>query len=154
MNETLTIKTERVDDIPLLLVPMQRMGLASLLDAHFPMHGDREGLSLGTLATIWLTHLHAPADHRMNRVQPWAEQRRETVRGGSDASVPVRDLGRLADVWRHVSDDARWREVEQELTVQLVRVDDLHASRVCLDSTTSSRDRQPWRTSRWKDGCG
>ncbi len=36
----------------------------------------------------------------------------------------------LPDVWRHVSDDARWREVEQELTVQLVRVDDLHPA-VC-----------------------
>ncbi len=47
MNEALTIKTERVDDIPLLLAQMQRMGLVELLDKHFPTHGNRVGLSLG-----------------------------------------------------------------------------------------------------------
>ena len=107
MNELLTIRTERIDDIPLLLAQMQRMGIASLLDAHFPTHGNREGLSLGTVTTIWLTHLLSQADHRMNRVQPWAERRLETLRGCSDATLEVRDLGddRLADVLRYLSDD-------------------------------------------------
>jgi transposase len=140
MNETLTIRTERVDDIPLLLAQMQRMGIASLLDAHFPTHGNRQGLSLGTVTTIWLTHLLSQADHRMNRVQPWAERRLETLRGCSETQLEVRDLGddRLADVLRHLSDDARWREFEQELTGQLVRVYDLRSDCVRLDSTTAS----------------
>ncbi len=140
MNETLTIRTERVDDIPLLLAQMQRMGIASLLDAHFPTHGNRQGLSLGTVTTIWLTHVLSQADHRMNRVQPWAERRLETLRGCSETQLEVRDLGddRLADVLRHLSDDARWREFEQELTGQLVRVYDLRADCVRLDSTTAS----------------
>jgi transposase len=140
MNEALTITTERVDDFPLLLAQMQRMGLARLLDAHFPTHGNREGLSLGVVSMIWLTHIHAPADHRMNRVQPWAERRLETLRGCSDASLEVRDLGddRLADVLRHLSDDERWQAFEQELTGQLVRVYDLHVDCVRLDSTTAS----------------
>ena len=93
MNEALTIKTERVDDIPLLLAQMQRMGLVELLDRHFPTHGNRAGLSLGWVTALWLTHVHAPADHRMNRVQSWAEQRLETLRGCSDARLEVRDLG-------------------------------------------------------------
>src|SRR5947209_9686632 len=140
MNELLTIRTERIDDIPLLLAQMQRMGIASLLDAHFPTHGNREGLSLGLVTTIWLTHMLSEADHRMNRVQPWAERRLETLRGCSDATLEVRDLGddRLADVLRHLSDDARWRAFEQELTGQLVRVYDLHADCVRLGSTTAS----------------
>jgi transposase len=140
MNETLTIRTERVDDLPLLLAQMQRMGIARLLDAHFPTHGNREGLSLGTVTTIWLTHLHSQADHRMNRVQPWAERRLETLRGCSETQLEVRDLGddRLADVLRYQSDDARWREFEQELTGQLVRVYDLRSACVRLDSTTAS----------------
>ena len=101
MNEALTIKTEQVDDIPLLLAQMQRMGLVELLERHFPTHGNREGLSLGLVITLWLTYVHAPADHRMNRVQSWAEQRLETLRGCSDATLEVRDLSddRLADVW-------------------------------------------------------
>ncbi|HET8852375.1 MAG TPA: IS1634 family transposase [Ktedonobacteraceae bacterium] len=140
MNDPLTIRTERVDDIPLLLAQMQRMGLARLLDAHFPTHGNRQGLSLGVVTTIWLTHILSQADHRMNRVQPWAERRLETLRGCSDATLEVRDLGddRLADVLRHVSDDERWRAFEGELTGQLVRVYDLRADCVRLDSTTAS----------------
>jgi hypothetical protein len=52
MNETLTIRKERVDDLPLLLAQMQRMGIANLLDAHFPTHGNREGLSLGMMTSV------------------------------------------------------------------------------------------------------
>jgi len=140
MNEALTIKTERVDDIPLLLAQMQRMGLVELLDRHFPTHGNRVGLSLGWVSTLWLTHVLSQADHRMNHVQSWAEQRLETLRGCSDARLEVRDLSddRLADVLRDLSDDTRWREFEQELTGQLVRVYDLRPGSVRLDSTTAS----------------
>ena len=140
MKDPLTITTERVDDIPLLLAQMQRMDLARLLDAHFPTHGNREGLSLGMITTIWLTHILSQADHRMNRVQPWAERRLETLRSCSEASLEVRDLSddRLADVLRHVSDDERWRAFEGELTGQLVRVYDLQANCVRLDATTVS----------------
>lgn len=134
------ITTERVDDIPLLLAQMQRMGLARLLDAHFPTHGNRQGLSLGMVTTIWLTHILSQADHRMNRVQPWAEHRLETLRNCSEACLQVRDLSddRLADVLRHLSEDERWRAFEAELTGQLVRVYDLQADCVRLDSTTAS----------------
>src|SRR6266700_4784561 len=140
MNEPLTITTERVDDIALLLAQMQRMGITCLLDAHFPTHGNHQGLSLGMVSTIWLTHILSQADHRMNRVQPWAERRLETLRGCSDASLEVRDLAddRLANVLGHLSDDERWRAFEQDLTGHLVRVYDLHADCVRLDSTTAS----------------
>ena len=140
MNEPLTIRTERVDDIPLLLAQMERMGIANLLDAHFPTNGNREGLSLGKVTTIWLTHVLSQADHRINRVQPWAERRLETLRGCSDATLEVRDLGddRLADVLEYLSDDERWRAFEQELTGHLMRVYDLHTDCVRLDSTTAS----------------
>src|SRR6266536_104345 len=140
MNEPLTITTERVDDLPLLLAQMERMGIARLLDAHFPTNGNREGLSLGKVTTIWLTHVLSQSDHRMNRVQLWAERRLERMRGCSAASLQVRDLGddRLADIWWHLSDDANWRAFEQALTGHLVRVYDLRSDCVRLDSTTAS----------------
>jgi len=37
MTEELTIITERVDDTPLLLAYMERMGLPSLLDEYLPI---------------------------------------------------------------------------------------------------------------------
>src|SRR2546430_17724068 len=110
MNEPLTITTERVDDIALLLAQMQRMGIARLLDAHFPTHGNHQGLSLGMVTTIWLTHILSQADHRMNRVQAWAERRLETLRGCSDAELSVRDLAddRLGNALGHMTDDEGW----------------------------------------------
>src|SRR5215470_2497776 len=40
MHELPNILTERIDDIPLLIAQMQRMGLPTLLDTHFPTHGN------------------------------------------------------------------------------------------------------------------
>jgi len=54
MNDIQNIITERVDDIPLLLEQMQRMHLPTLMDHHFPTHGNWQGLSLGWVSTIWL----------------------------------------------------------------------------------------------------
>jgi hypothetical protein len=45
------------------------MKLAELLDKHFPTHGNRRGLSVGGMSTVWLAHILSQADHRMNRVQ-------------------------------------------------------------------------------------
>lgn len=101
MKESLSIETERVDDIPLLIAHMQRMKLAELLDKHFPTNGNREGLSLGWVSVIWLTHILSQADHRMNRVQEWATRRLETLQGCGGSFTP-HDLtdNRLADVLR------------------------------------------------------
>ena len=57
MTETLTILSERVDDIPLLLAQVARMGVQPLLDAPFPTHSNWQGLSLGWVTVIWLTHI-------------------------------------------------------------------------------------------------
>ena len=72
MAETLTIRSERVDDIPLLLAQLDRMGVQPLLDEHFPTHGNWVGLSLGWVTVLWLTHILSEADHRLNHVEPWA----------------------------------------------------------------------------------
>ena len=140
MKEALSIETERMDDIPLLITHRQRMKLAELLDKHIPTHGHRKGLSVGELSVVWLAHILSQADHRMNRVQEWVTRRLETVRGcGMDALCP-QDLtdDRLADVLRLLSDDVHWQAFEQELMGQLVRVYDLQAQCVRIDTTTAS----------------
>src|SRR2546427_152883 len=75
MNEIPNIITERVDDIPLLIEQMQRMGLPTLLDNHFPTHGNWTGLSLGWVSTIWLSSMLSRGDHRMVHVEPWVVTR-------------------------------------------------------------------------------
>src|SRR6266700_5545865 len=140
MNKTLSIETERVDDIPLLISHMQHMKLIELLDKHFATHGHRKGLSLGEVSVVWLAHILSQADHRMNRVQEWASRRLETVRGSGMSSLETRDMtdDRLADVLRILSDDTHWQAFEQELMAQLVRVYDVQAQCVRRDTTTAS----------------
>src|SRR5579862_6878160 len=90
MDTELTVLSERVDDIPLLLAQLERMGLGRLLNAHFPVHGNRSGLSLGLVASIWLTHILSEGDHRLNHVQAWvapAQIGRFYISGCSDRPV-------------------------------------------------------------------
>src|SRR5438270_7574700 len=79
MTEISTLLTERVDDIPLLLAEMERMGLPTLIDEGFPPHGNWSGLSPGWVATVWLAHVLSQGDHRLNHVRPWVEQRPTTL---------------------------------------------------------------------------
>jgi hypothetical protein len=140
MTENLTVTSERVDDIPLLLAHMQRMDLPMLLSCYFPSHGNRQGLSFGWTVTIWLADILSQADHRMNQVQPWAECHLETLRAGSGQDVQVLDLtdDRLAALLRTLSDDTCWANFERSLSGSLLRDYDLRPNRVRLDSTTAS----------------
>jgi transposase len=140
MTETLTVTSERVDDIPILLAHMTNMDLPTLLDTHFQPHGNWRGLSVGWVSALWLTHLLSEADHRLNHVQPWAQQRLETLQESTHQAVRALDVSddRLATVLDLLSDDARWQAFEAALNQRTLRVYDLHPQRVRLDSTTAS----------------
>ena len=127
MNEKPTIITERVDDIPLLLAQMDRMGLAEVLDAHFPTHGNWQGLSFGRVTTIWLSSILSRGDHRLVHVEPWVEQRQFTLSHITGEAVRAHDFSddRLEVVLRRLSDDTRWAAFESVLNQHLIRVYDL-----------------------------
>jgi len=128
MDKEVDIKNERVDDIPLLLAQMERMGIQPLLDSCFPTHGNWKGLSLGWVSTIWLAHILSLGDHRLNHVQGWAEKRLETLKGCTDQAVRALDFAddRLESVLDALSDDLRWQEFEAALNQRLIRVYDLN----------------------------
>jgi transposase len=140
MAEKLTMMTERVDDIPLLLAQLERMGVQPLLDESFPTHGHWVGLSLGWVTVIWLTHILSAANHRLNQVEPWAMQRLQTLRGATGQRVHPLDLSddRLAAVLEALRDDAHWQAFEGAWTQPWLRVYDLQPERVRLDATTAS----------------
>jgi transposase len=140
MNEIPTIITERVDDIPLLLAHMQRMGLPTLFDHHFPTHGNWHGLSLGWVSTIWLSSILSRGDHRMVHVEPWVSTRLITLGALTGQAVKRVDFtdDRLESVLRHLDHDERWQAFESALNHQTVRVYDLSTERVHVDSTSAS----------------
>jgi transposase len=140
MTEKLTVISERVDDIPLLVAQQKRMGVQPLLDEHFPTHGNWLGICLGWVAMVWLTHIISRADHRLNHVQPWAAKRLETLGGCTGQPVRALDFSddRLGDVLYALSDDERSDAFESGLNQRLLRVYDLSTEQIRLDSTTVS----------------
>ncbi len=140
MAETLTLVSERVDDIPVLLAQLNRMGLQPLLDEHFPTHGNWVGLSLGWVSVLWLTHILSEGDHRLNHVVPWAKQRLHTLQACTEQPIHPLDVSddRLATVLEALSHDTRWSAFEGALNQHTVRVYDLQPACVRLDSTTAN----------------
>jgi len=142
METSLNISNvERVDDVPVLLAQMQKMGTASLLDKFFPTHQNWKGLSLGDVASAWLAHILSEGDHRLNSVQDWAAGLLGTLKDG----LGVADLceldfsdDRLCTVLDYMGkNDAQWQSYEREQNATLLRVYDLKPRRVRIDSTTA-----------------
>jgi transposase len=134
------ITNERVDDIPVLLAQLERMGVKQLINKHFPTHGNWEGESLGSVAIIWLTHILSQADHRLNHVQGWVAKRLETLKMFVGEKLVELDLtdDRLQSLLRYLNKDENWKPFEVELSGNIIQVYDLNPERVRLDSTTAS----------------
>jgi transposase len=140
MNYEPIIKTERIDDIPLLYSQIERMGIPQLIDQYFPTHGNWQGLSLGGVLAVWLCHILSQHEHRLSYVQPWVGQRLEAL--GIITKESIRELDfsddRLEAALRYLSQDEKWSEFESALGGNLVQVYELNAEKVRLDSTTAS----------------
>ncbi|MGA7936451.1 MAG: IS1634 family transposase [Kovacikia sp.] len=140
MSGELTITTEQVDDFPVLIAQTERMAVPELLDRNFTVHGNWQGLSLGWIGTTWLGHILSVGDHRLNHVQPWVEKNPLTVQRSIRQAVTGLDFtdDRLESVLDALSDDVGWAAFETELNQRTLRVYDLKADVVRVDSSTAS----------------
>jgi transposase len=59
------IRNERIDDVLLLVHQQCKMGISEVLDEVVQPHGNRKGLSIGWLTTVWLSYILSEADHRI-----------------------------------------------------------------------------------------
>ena len=73
-TQKFTTRTERVDDVPLLLGQIKKMRLAELIDDNFQAYGNWQGLSIGQVTTGWLSYILSQGDHRLNHVYAKREQ--------------------------------------------------------------------------------
>src|SRR6266700_1544687 len=92
MSKKITATHERVDDIPAILAHLKKMGVAALLDQHFPTNGNWQGLSLGWTTVVWLAFILSEGDHRLSRVEPWVKAQRRTLSRCLGRQVKPRDL--------------------------------------------------------------
>ncbi|MEK7717840.1 MAG: IS1634 family transposase [Planctomycetota bacterium] len=134
------IRTEPIDDIPILLAYLRKMQVIALLDEFFPTHGHWKGeLSLGEVVAVWLSFVVSQGDHRLAQVEPWAEQRLGLLSTCLGKSVRALDFSddRLADILDALSDGPAWRDFETRFSQGLVRVYELPVEQIRLDSTSA-----------------
>jgi len=138
MKAEVEIKTERVDDIPLLMWQQKAMGIPGIIDEVITPHGNRQGLSIGWTVAGWLTYILSESDHRLSYVEPWVETHLSTLSRLMPMGVQVQDFtdDRLGDVLRYLSDDEKWDAIECKIGQHLVNVYELPTQSVRLDSTS------------------
>jgi transposase len=153
-NQTSTIVTERVDDIPLLLNQIMQMGIPDILDANFPTHGNWDGLSLGWTTAIWLVHILSQADHRLNRVEDWVAKHIQTISSVTGLPIQASEFkdDRLAIILRDLNQDEAWQEYERYQGKHIIRVYQLPTDIVRLDPTTASSHIEPTEGSLFQKG--
>ncbi|OGO27152.1 MAG: hypothetical protein A2Z16_15305 [Chloroflexi bacterium RBG_16_54_18] len=140
MTPEMNITTERIDDFPLLLEVMQRLGLPAIIDNHLRRHGLHQGLSWGWIATIWLAHILCQSNPRKQPVQSWVRQAHETIERITGMKVNELDFtdDRLTLLLRRLSQPETWQAIETDLGRSILRVYELKPERVRLDATTVS----------------
>lgn len=80
--------SERVDDLPLIVYWLLQMQVAQIIDAVLPKpHGNRQGLSYGQLAVVFLTYILTHYDHRMCSVETWVSDHHQTLEQATGWSI-------------------------------------------------------------------
>ena len=140
MTEKLSLIHERVDDIPLLIGLMQRLGLPETLDRHLGSHGLHQGLSNGWLAVGWLAYILSESDHRKCGVQEWSAKHPHTLEQLLGQSIrPAVEFNddRLGIVLRRLGQTKTWQALESDLWQSTIVVYEIPVDSVRLDSTTT-----------------
>jgi hypothetical protein len=79
MAQTLILRHECIDDVPLIIGLANQLRLTEVLDRHMGTHGRQQGLNHGQLAVGWLAYILSQADHRKSAVRAWANDRAHTL---------------------------------------------------------------------------
>jgi transposase len=140
MSEKLTITSEQINDVPLLLGIMTDMGIQALIDDQVQPHGAWQGISLGTLVVIWLCYMLTEQDHRMVMVRDWVAARQQMF--NELLGITLRDTDctddRLASVLSTLGKPAVQAELNRAMLQHWISVYELPAETVRLDSTSVS----------------
>ncbi|WPD22992.1 MAG: hypothetical protein SD837_00215 [Candidatus Electrothrix scaldis] len=143
-KDKLQIITERVDDIPLLIAQMIRMGLREIIDRHIPQHGNQRQLSWGWTTVIWMAYIITEGDHRKVSMSEYVQEMQHTLSFLADQPVVPLDFSddRLAHLLRHLSNNTCWSKIEADLNQQTIEVYNLEPETIRCDATTVSADQE------------
>lgn len=134
------VTTERVDDIPLLINAMLKMGIQQAIDQHTTVHKNQRDLSWGWTAVIWLAYMLSEGDHRKVVVQEYIAGMKNTLSQLTGMTIHEKDFtdDRLANLARYLSNDEVWEKVEEGISGNTIVAHKLPKETVRVDATTAS----------------
>lgn len=140
MSEKLTITSEQINDVPLLLGIMVDMGLQALIDDEVQPHGAWQGISMGTLVVIWLCYMLTEQDHRMVMVRNWVAARQQMFNELLGITLRETDCtdDRLANALSMLGNPQVQTALNVAMTRYWISVYELPTETIRLDSTSVS----------------
>lgn len=143
---TVTIDSERIDDIPLLMHWMLEMHIDRIIDAAIGIpHGNRQGLSYGRLAVVYLAYILSECRHFLSSVQEWVAKHQQSLTQALGEPIGETDFtdDRLADLLDAVGKDDVGEKIEQQLGQHLIRAYGLPTETARIDTTTVNVYHRP-----------
>jgi len=146
---TAQITSERIDDVPLLLQWLLDMQLDQIIDAVLKSpHGNRQGLSYGQLAVVFVAYILTECNHFLSPVRDWVTRHQHALTQA--LGCPIRDTDftdeRLADLLDAVGRDEVGEALEEQLGQHLIRAYALPTDTGRIDTTPVSVYHQPEQT--------
>jgi transposase len=116
-SEQPEVTTTRVDDIPLLLKMIMKLGLPELYEREVGDHGHFTGLSGGWLLSVWLTFILTRGDHTKYAVEEWVERHGTVIERVIEQPIRASEFSdnRLGSVLKRLSVAERWERLESAL---------------------------------------
>lgn len=141
-----TVTSERIDDVPLLIYWLRQMHIDKIIDGVLgPPHGNRQGLSYGQLAVVFIVYILTECNHFLSPVRDWVLARRESL--AQALGHPIRDTDftddRLEDLLDAVGADEVGEQIEVHLGQHLIRAYKLPTDTARIDTTTVSVYHRP-----------
>jgi transposase len=139
-NKEFDVKTERIDDIPLLIGVMVLVGYQRIIDEHISSHGNQRNLSWGWTAVIWLAYILSEGDHRKVALREYVRGMKNALEQVTGKEIDELDFtdDRLAILLRHFSNRKWWIKIENDLSANSIEVYELPKKIVRCDATTVS----------------
>jgi transposase len=145
------MQVERVDDIPIICNELIKLEICSLINSHFPTHGNRQGTSIGTLCCGFLTYIISESDHRLSHVEDWygnLEHVLKYVLGDPNLTRLDFTDDRIGTLLDYMSDDSCYESFEQALNQSIISVyslvnDNIESKTVHIDATIAQSFREP-----------
>lgn len=136
----INVTAERVNDIPLLIKAMVKMGIQEAIDQYIPVQKNQRDLSWGWTAVIWLAYMLSEGDHRKVVVREYVSGMRHTLIELTGLIISENDFtdDRLANLARFLSDNGIWRKVEERISGNTIEAYELPEETVRVDATTVS----------------